>query len=670
MNYSKFFSLALLALITATTLQAAETLTENTKAYTFKTQRGVLGTQDGYLTCTVNPNFKNQSQFAVIRYEGNAYLYSVSDKKFTCREAEAYDSRNGGWFNVLLSNNPIEPITVAAGNKFADYPYSITSEGRTFNTYINTQKGICLSGWMTYDQGNQFAVENPVDFDPTEALATLDAYFHSGLEVTYRVCDVDGHLLEEQTLSGMAGEVVTSVPTSFTKHAFTLYTVKSPVTLAAEAENVVEVEAVFQMPFTTSPDIAEAHWYNLTLRSGEEFVNAAEGYKCNPAPTTEQLLSNEYQWAFQGDPYDGIVLYNRSDLTKTLCKSGDVAVLGDGVYKWNLVEHANGFLLANPEDGKFINEYRGSGGHLAFWHNADDVNSIFTVNEVGIVTSVKLESSAKARLNLYPAPAETAKGYAMLIIPGGGYSYVAGSTEGSDWAPMLGELGYTCAVLTYTTPPTAPDAPLKDGLAALRYLRENAQTLGINPNQIGVMGFSAGGHLASTLATHTSADERPAFQVLFYPVITMDASYTHQGSRDNLLGTNPSQELVDLYSNEKQVTAETPQTYICWGTSDRTVPQANSVNYAAALEAAGVAVHTLPLNVANHGYGFKTDFPYHAQIVSDLTQWLQSFEPGTVGIADPTTTQRPTYYNLAGQRVMQPRHGIFVTQGRKRVLMP
>ncbi len=451
MKLSRLFTLALATFVCAMPLLAAETLTENTKAYTFKTQRGVLGTQDGYLTCTVNTSFHNQGQFAVIRYEGKTYLYSVPDKKFTCRETTAYDSRNGGWFNVLLSNNPIEPITVAAGNKFADYPYSITSEGRTFNTYVNTQKGVCLSGWTTYDVGNQFAVENPVDFDPTEALATLSAFFHSGLEVTYRVSDVDGNLLEEQTLSGMPGEVVTSVPTSFVKHAFTLYTVKSPVTLVADASNVVEVEAVFQMPFSTSADLAQAHWYNLTLRSGEEFVNANAGYKCNPNPTMEQLLSNEYQWAFQGDPYDGIVVYNRSNTAKTLCKSGDLAVLGDGVYKWTLVEHTNGFLLANAEDGKYINEYGGSGGHLGFWHNADDINSIFNINEVGIVTSVKLSSSAKARLHLYPAPAETAKGYAMVIIPGGGYSYIAGSTEGADWVPMLGQLGYTCAVLSYTT---------------------------------------------------------------------------------------------------------------------------------------------------------------------------------------------------------------------------
>ena len=672
MRHLKRFMLTATAILCATALSAAEVLTENTKAYTLKTQRGVLGTQDGYLTCTANSSFKNQGKFAVIRYEDNTYLYSVNDKKFTCREQTAYDARNGGWHNVLLSNNPIEPITVTKANKFADYPYSITSEGRTFNTYVNTQKGVCLSGWATYDVGNQYAVSEPVDFDPTEAIATLDAFFKSGIAVTYRVKDVDGNLLEEQTLSALAGEVIKAVPTSFVKHAYTLYSVTTPVTVEKDKENIVEVEAVFQMPFTTSPDISEAHWYNLALRNGEDFCNANEGYRCNLNPSVEDLKSDAYQWAFQGDPYGGIVVYNRSDVSKTLRKDGELVTLGDGVYKWTLTEHANGFLLANPEDGRFINVYHSSDAHLSFWNNANDVNSIFTINEVGVLTSVKLESSAKARLQLYPASADQAKGHAMLVIPGGGYAYIAGSTEGADWVPMLNELGYTVGVLTYTTPPTAPDAPLKDGKAALQYLRDHAEALGIRPDQIGVMGFSAGGHLASTIATHTTGDERPAFQVLFYPVITMDASYTHQGSRDNLLGASPSQELVDLYSNEKQVTSETPRAYICWGTGDRTVPQANSLNYIDALEKAGVPVHTLPLNVANHGFGFKTDFAYHTQIVNDLTQWLQSIEPILTGIQSVEPATAPAadtvIYNITGQRIERPRRGVFVTAGRKFVV--
>ena len=240
MKHLRFIVLSLLALLSSATLQAAITITENTKAYTLKTQRGIIGTQDGYLTCTANTNFTNQGKFAFISYEGNKYLYSVNDKKFTCREATAYDARNGGWHNVLMSNNPIEPITVTNGNKFTDYPYSITSEGKTFNTYVNTQKGICLSGWTTYDVGNQFAVSDPVDFDPAEALATLETFFHSGIEVTFRVKDVNGKLLEEQKLSGIEGETIRSVPTTFVKHAYTLYSIDTPVTVEKDKENLVE----------------------------------------------------------------------------------------------------------------------------------------------------------------------------------------------------------------------------------------------------------------------------------------------------------------------------------------------------------------------------------------------------------------------------------------------
>lgn len=672
MKHLRFFVLTLMALVGSTALRAAITLTENTKAYTLKTQRGTLGTQNGYLSCTANTSYTNQGKFAFISYEGKTYLYSINDKKFTCHEAEAYRSDNGGWHNVLLSNNPIEPIVATKTNTYADYPYYFTSNGKVFNTHRSTQTGVCVNGWTKQDDGNQFALIDPVDFDPAEAIETLDACFHNSIEVTFRVKDVDGNLLEEQTLGGVPGDVITAVPTTFTKHAFTLYSISSPVTVEKDKENVVEVEAVFQMPFSTSPDIAEAHWYNLMLRNGEDFCNANEGYRCNDNPSAEDLKSNAYQWAFQGDPYDGIVVYNRSDVSKTLRKNGELVQLGNGTYKWTLVENANGFLLAAPEDGRFINVYHSSDKHLSFWNNATDINSIFTINEVGIITSVKLESSAKARLQLYPASAEQAKGRAILVIPGGGYAYIAGSTEGSDWVPMLNELGYTVGVLTYTTPPTSPDGPLKDGKAAMKYLRDNAETLGLDPAQIGVMGFSAGGHLASTLATHTTGDERPAFQVLFYPVITMDASYTHQGSRDNLLGTNPTQTLVDLYSNEKQVTSETPRAYLCWGTGDRTVPQANSLNYIAALEAKGIPVHTLPLNVANHGYGFKTDFAYHAQIVSDLTEWLTSIEPFLTGISVPkaagSTAQPTAYYNIVGQRIERPHHGVFITEGHKYVV--
>ena len=598
----------------------AESFTpKSNKTYYLSTVRGFFGTKDGFLACTANTSVGvTKGQFAFLSYEGKLYLYSVADKKFMYRDL---NPDGNGWFDVALSAEKAEPMEIEKTSK--SYPYYMTSGGYVFNTQRSTRKGVCLNKWTTQDDGNLTKFEEVADFNPDEALAALADVFCKDATVVYKVYDVDGKLLETQTLQGKSGTVVSAVQDDFVRHAYTLYSIANPVTLV-KGNNEVKVEAVFQMPFTTSEDMTNPHWYNMYLRTGTNAVNAEEGYKCVEGATKAQLNSNTFQWAFQGDPYSGIVVRNRSDITKTLGKSGDRVVLIDGEYSWHLTEHANGFLLSNDDPKGFINEYYSQGGFLSFWNNANDVNSIFSIEEVGTLKSIKL--STGATMSLFEAPADKANGRAIILIPGGGYQYIAGSTEGSDWAPMLNELGYTACVLSYTLPKGQADVPMKDGRAALKYLRDNAEAMNLNPSQIGVMGFSAGGHLASTLATHLTGDELPAFQILFYPVITMDASYTHAGSRENLLGTNPSQELVDLYSNEKQVKAETPRAYLCWGTGDRTVPQANSLNYVSALENAGVPVHTLSLNVANHGYGFKTDFAYHNQIVADLTQWLKDLD--------------------------------------------
>ena len=604
-----------------TLLKAENATFASNKMYTIVSARGAVGTKDGYLACTANTSIgTSKGNFAFVTYNNHLYLYSVADKKFTYREPTTTDSH--GWFNVCLSSTKMEPVEVFATSNA--YPYYMTSGDYWFNTHRSTQKGICLNTWKKQDEGSLYKIEEVGDFDPTEALQIITDAFSKDATVTYNVYDVDGKLLETQTLQGKSGSVVSAVPDDFVRKAYTLYSIAKPVTLVKGTGNVVKVEAVYQMPFTTSDDMTSPHWYNLYLRSGSEAVNAEEGYKCVEGATRSQLNSNTFQWAFQGNPYDGIVVRNRSDVAKTLGKSNDRVVLVDNEYKWTLVENVNGFLLANPDDGKFINEYKSQGGFLSFWHNDNDINSIFTIEEVGTLQSVKLSTGATMRL--FEAPADKRNGRAIILIPGGGYQYIAGSTEGADWAPMLNDLGYTAAVLSYNLPKGQADVPLKDGQAALKYLRDNADDMGLHADQLGVMGFSAGGHLASTLATHLTGEERPAFQILFYPVITMDASYTHTGSRENLLGTNPSQELVDLYSNEKQVTANTPRAYLCWAENDGTVPSTNSKNYVEALQKAGVPVHTLPLNAANHGYGFKTDFAYHNQIVSDLTQWLKALD--------------------------------------------
>jgi len=278
-----------------------------------------------------------------------------------------------------------------------------------------------------------------------------------------------------------------------------------------------------------------------------------------------------------------------------------------------------------------------------------------------------IKLSTGAVLKIYKSSEEKANGRAMLIIPGGGYSYVSSVYEGTDCVPMFKDLGYTAAILIYTTPPTAPDGPLKEAREAMRYLREHAEDCHVTTGEIGVIGFSAGGHLASTVATHVKGEELPAFQILVYPVITMDASYTHMGSRNQLLGGNPSSALVNLYSNEKQVTKETPMAYICWAENDGTVPPRNSISYAAALRRNGVSVHTKSFPSGGHGFSFKTSFAYHDEFIADLTQWLLGVEDILNAVTLPTaeSSDEGVWYNLAGQRITTPRRGIYVTQGHK-----
>ena len=230
------------------------------------------------------------------------------------------------------------------------------------------------------------------------------------------------------------------------------------------------------------------------------------------------------------------------------------------------------------------------------------------------------------------------------------------------------DLGFTIGVLTYNLPHGNPEVPLNDGRAALKYLRDNAEELRINPHRIGVMGFSAGGHLASTIATHLTGSELPAFQILFYPVITMDSRYTHESSRENLLGSNPSSELVDLYSNELQVTSETPPCYLCWATNDNTVKPINSTKYRSALKKAEVDVTAKTFSSGGHGFGFNTSFAFHKVMVAHLAEWLEGLDGILTGIdelKDSNHQKDLNAYNLSGQRVNEHFKGIAVKGGKK-----
>ncbi|NDV60179.1 alpha/beta hydrolase [Bacteroides sp. 519] len=212
----------------------------------------------------------------------------------------------------------------------------------------------------------------------------------------------------------------------------------------------------------------------------------------------------------------------------------------------------------------------------------------------------------------------------IIICPGGGYSHLAMNHEGHDMAAWFNAQGITYIILKYRMPNGNYEVPLSDAEQAIRIARKNAEAWNINPNKVGIMGASAGGHLASTLATHYSSKEtRPDFQILMYPVITMDKGYTHQGSRNNLLGENPTEELVKKFSNELQVTPETPKAFIIFSSNDGAVPVANGVNYYMALVKNNVsaAFHTYP--IGGHGWGFRDNFIYKRQWTGELEKWLR-----------------------------------------------
>ncbi len=213
---------------------------------------------------------------------------------------------------------------------------------------------------------------------------------------------------------------------------------------------------------------------------------------------------------------------------------------------------------------------------------------------------------------------------AVVDLPGGGYGHLAYHHEGFDWAPFFMEQNMALVVVKYRMPKGVnKDVPASDVIEAIRVIRENAQKWNINPDSIGVMGFSAGGHLASTIATHYP-ELNLKFQLLFYPVISMDPAVTHGGSRHNLLGPNPSQELQDLYSNEKRVTAQTPKAFIALSDDDKAVIPQNSVAYYQALKAHHIpaSLHIYPSG--GHGWGVRPGFKYHKEMIQSLTSWLKT----------------------------------------------
>ena len=228
----------------------------------------------------------------------------------------------------------------------------------------------------------------------------------------------------------------------------------------------------------------------------------------------------------------------------------------------------------------------------------------------------------KPSITVYKA--DKPNGVAIIMCPGGGYARLAMNHEGHDMAPWLNAQGITYIVLKYRMPNGHYEVPLSDAEQAIRLVRQHAKEWNIRPDRIGIMGASAGGHLAASLATlYNSNETRPDFQILFYPVISMVPGMTHGGSRQKLLGNKPSQELEDKYTLEKQVNERTPQAFIMLSADDGAVPPANGIHYFEALlqHQVPATLHVYP--TGGHGWGFRDAFTYKRQWTGELEKWLR-----------------------------------------------
>lgn len=261
---------------------------------------------------------------------------------------------------------------------------------------------------------------------------------------------------------------------------------------------------------------------------------------------------------------------------------------------------------------------------IKLWDTAPPTDNELTEKEtIDDSHWIRNVSSPELTICLPEKPMNT--GMAVVVCPGGGYAGLASMHEGTQFAEWLNKKGITAFILKYRMPNGHKYVPLEDAWQALRYVREHASELNINPHKIGIAGFSAGGHLASTVSTRyatTGTSTRPDFSILFYPVITMGEG-THQGSKNNLLGKSPASSDLYIFSNDTQVGVNTPPTILLLSDDDKSVPPVNSIKYYDALKKSNVPATMYIFPEGGHGWGMRDNFKYHQQMLSLLEIWLK-----------------------------------------------
>ena len=269
---------------------------------------------------------------------------------------------------------------------------------------------------------------------------------------------------------------------------------------------------------------------------------------------------------------------------------------------------------------------------VKLWDNTSAPHSNHLTGPEKDEGQVRYSNTTEAVLYIYEAKKKVATGQAVVICPGGGYALVAMGHEGFEFAEWLAENGVTAAVLKYRMPNNVPQVPMEDAAEALRYMREEYK--GKTPiTQLGIMGFSAGGHLAASTAvgvlkangdTSARAAIRPDFAVLFYPVITSDAQFTHMGTYNNLLGNDRTDALSKAWCPLYVAGKDAPKTWMVLSDDDKTVPSQNSTFFYNKLKELGIEASINIFPSGGHGWGFRDSLPYKAQWQMAMMQWLQS----------------------------------------------
>ncbi|MDR0394463.1 MAG: alpha/beta hydrolase [Tannerella sp.] len=263
---------------------------------------------------------------------------------------------------------------------------------------------------------------------------------------------------------------------------------------------------------------------------------------------------------------------------------------------------------------------------VKLWDGDPPVSNDIKGEEIVRDGKTSISNVSVPELEIYLSEKSKATGMAVIVCPGGGYAGLAYDHEGLMVARWLNKEGIAAFILKYRMPNGHKEVPLDDAQQAIRHVREQAGAYGVNPSKIGICGFSAGGHLASTASTHfttAGTSARPDFSILFYPVITM-TERTHGGSRHNLLGENPSKADLHRFSNEKQVNVNTPPAIILLSDDDKVVLPENSLSYYKALKQNDIPATMYIFPTGGHGWGFRDTYEYHSQMTDLLSKWLKT----------------------------------------------